>query len=234
MNANLIALTGTVLLTAVILTACSFEEAEARPQWEVEGHYSEACRCEVICPCVLGKGPTYDTCDTTMVFQIDKGRYEDVALDGLYAITFSNERYYLDERANEQQRRALEAISKELAEDVYGRPLAPPAADDPVKIVPIQASVTLDRMEALIPDVLELRAERLTEPGGDRPWEIIERPVNIKWMPHKWAGKSEVYKFSDTSDGRRWNLSGRSAQFGRFKANSEMLESNDTSQATQD
>ncbi len=223
MYKNLAVLTVIVLMATGVFAACSFEQAEARPQWEVEGHYSEACRCEVICPCVLGKPSTYDTCDTTMVFLIDKGRYEDVVLDGLYAITFSNERYYLDDRANEQQRGALEAISKELAEDVYGRSLAPPAAEDPVKVVSIQASMTLDRVEASIPDVLELRAERLTEPGGDQPWEIMDRPISIKWMPHKWAGKSEIYKYSESSDGRKWNLSGRSAQFGRFEANSDMF-----------
>jgi hypothetical protein len=234
MSKKLVVLAGIVLVATGILGACSFEQAEARPQWEVEGHYSEACRCEVICPCVLGKGPTYDTCDTTMVFQINKGRYEDVVLDGLYAITFSNERYYLDERANEQQRRALEEISKELAEDVYGRPLAPPAAVDPVKVVSIQATMTLDRVEARIPDVLELRAERLMESGGDQPWEIMDRPISIKWMPHKWAGKSAIYKFEDASDGRKWNLSGRSAQFGAFKANSGMFGSQAPPQATQD
>lgn len=223
MKKNLVVLTGLILATMGIFAACSFEQAEARPKWEVEGHYSEACRCEVICPCVLGKGPTYDTCDTTMVFQIDKGRYQDIALDGLYAITFSNERYYLDERAHKKQQRALQEISKKLAESVYGRPLAPPAADDPVKIVSIQARMTLDRVEATIPGTLELRAERLTEPGGDQPWEIVDRPVSIKWMPHKWAGKSEIYKYNESSDGREWNLSGRSAQFGRFKASSDMF-----------
>lgn len=223
MNKKLLVLTGILLVTAGMVAAFNFEQAEARPKWEVEGNYSEACRCEVICPCVLGKRPTYDTCDTTMVFQIEKGRYQDVVLDGLYAITFSNERYYLDERANHQQRQALEEISKELAESVYGRPLAPPAANDPVKVVPIQANMSSDWVEARIPNVLELRAERLTEPGGDQPWEIVDRPVSIKWMPRKWAGKSGIYKYNESSDGREWNLSGRSAQFGRFKADSDMF-----------
>jgi hypothetical protein len=221
MNSNVKLLVVIVLVATGALVASRFKPAEASPKWEVEGHYSEACNCEVICPCVLGNRPTYGTCDTTMVFHIDKGRYQGVVLDGLYGITFSNVRYYLDNRANQDQQRALEEIIPKLAVGVYQRPLGQLAADDPVKVVPIQATMSLDRVEATIPGVLELRAQRLTEPGGDQPWEILGRAVNNEWMPRKWAGKSEIYKYSDGE--RQWNLAGRSAQFGSFKANSDMF-----------
>ena len=94
--------------------------------WRVAGSYLESCNCEVICPCrdidgVMGGRSTYDLCLGALSWQILEGHADDVSLDGLSVILatrYSDDEegspwsfvVYLDERADERQREALEAI----------------------------------------------------------------------------------------------------------------------------
>lgn len=94
--------------------------------WRVAGSYLESCNCEVICPCrdidgVMGGRSTYDLCLGALSWQILEGHADDVSLDGLgviLATRYSDDEegspwsfvVYLDERADERQREALEAI----------------------------------------------------------------------------------------------------------------------------
>ena len=84
MRKSFVFLAGILLVGSGIFVACSVEQAEAKPKWEVEGHYAEACQCDVVCPCLYGKPASHGTCDNSQVFQFDKGRYEDMVLDGFY------------------------------------------------------------------------------------------------------------------------------------------------------
>jgi len=58
----------------------------ATPTWKVSGQYYETCNCDFVCPCVPGQlavRPTNGNCTFAMAFQIDRGAYGAVALDGL-------------------------------------------------------------------------------------------------------------------------------------------------------
>jgi hypothetical protein len=58
----------------------------ANPAWQVSGEYFETCSCDYVCACILtnmSAKPTKGTCHFAMAFQIDRGRYGDVSLDGL-------------------------------------------------------------------------------------------------------------------------------------------------------
>jgi hypothetical protein len=94
--------------------------------WHVSGTYFESCNCEPICPCrringVPGGRSTYGECLGLLSWVIAHGHADDVALDGTGVALAS--RYhddepgspwsyvlYLDERADDGQRAALEAI----------------------------------------------------------------------------------------------------------------------------
>ena len=94
--------------------------------WRVSGSYFESCNCDPICPCrridgVPGGRSTHGECVGVLSWVIDRGHAEDVSLDGL-AVALAT-RYdddepgspwsfvvYLDERADDAQREALEAI----------------------------------------------------------------------------------------------------------------------------
>ena len=94
--------------------------------WRVSGTYLEACNCEAICPCRTiggrrGGRSTYGVCLGSLSWQIEEGRAGEVALAGMRAVLAN--RYdddesgspwsfvlYIDERADERQREALESI----------------------------------------------------------------------------------------------------------------------------
>lgn len=91
--------------------------------WSIEGTEFVNCNCAVGCPCQFQALPTYGNCSAYCFVQIDKGRFGDVPLDGLRwgilaawpkAIHEGNGTFQsiVDERANPQQREALEAISQ--------------------------------------------------------------------------------------------------------------------------
>ena len=94
--------------------------------WRVAGSYLESCNCEAICPCrridgVMGGRSTYGECLGALSWRIEEGSADAVDLAGLgvvLAIRYSDDEegspwsfvLYLDERADDPQREALEAI----------------------------------------------------------------------------------------------------------------------------
>ena len=56
------------------------------PSWRVSGQYYESCSCDFVCPCVPGQmavRPTQGSCTFAMAFQVERGKYGTVELDGL-------------------------------------------------------------------------------------------------------------------------------------------------------
>lgn len=225
-----------VLLAAVpVLVTANVSRAEANPKWEVEGHYAEACQCNVPCPCNFGQKPTHGNCDNTSVYQIEKGRYGEERLDGLNVIVVASspegERYvdavgaltfariYVDKRANEKQQKALEEIARALNASYMRLPSLKLSADEEVKAVPIQVTIGAHGADATIPGVLDFHTKRLMGADEKEPIEIVNGSVVVEWMPRIWAGQSETYKYSDAQD---WDYGGRSAYFANFKAHSDM------------
>jgi hypothetical protein len=94
--------------------------------WRAAGSYLESCNCEAICPCrridgVMGGRSTYGICLGALSWRILEGHADGVKLDGLgvvLACRYSDDEegspwsfvLYLDDRADEAQREALEAI----------------------------------------------------------------------------------------------------------------------------
>jgi len=101
--------------------------------WQLDGEYFESCNCELVCPCLLTRGskPTEGHCDAVVAFSIKSGKYGTTDLSGLNAVTviytpgiMTDGKWtmgsYVDERANDAQRAALEKIFTAQA----GGPLA--------------------------------------------------------------------------------------------------------------
>ena len=93
------------------------------PSWHVVGDWFDVCKCNIPCPCTFAQAPSYGDCDGILAYHIRKGNYGDVTLDGFNLIgvghfvgnIWSGETkaamgFFMDERANEAQRRALEQI----------------------------------------------------------------------------------------------------------------------------
>lgn len=72
----------------VVLGAILFLSSSAFSQsWSIKADYSESCCCAVACPCIFGSAPTRGYCDWNGLFEIKKGHFGDVNLDGIVVAT---------------------------------------------------------------------------------------------------------------------------------------------------
>jgi hypothetical protein len=106
----------------------------ATSSWQVSGQYYETCSCDFVCPCLPGQmmvRPTKESCTFAMAFQIDRGTYGTVSLDGLGFIVLGFTPHEMgkgnwsvgviaDDRATTDQRDAIVAIASGAA----GGPMA--------------------------------------------------------------------------------------------------------------
>ena len=106
----------------------------ATPSWRLNGQYYETCSCDFVCPCILGQmavRPSKGTCTFAMGFQIERGSYGTLSLDGLGFIVLGltpeamgkgnwSVGLVTDDRASAEQRDAITAIASGAA----GGPMA--------------------------------------------------------------------------------------------------------------
>jgi hypothetical protein len=90
--------------------------------WRVRGVAREHCTCKMWCPCWLGPAePDQGWCSGSLIFEVHEGAADDISLDGLRVVVVvdfpadfftgnGTARLYIDENANADQRRELEAI----------------------------------------------------------------------------------------------------------------------------
>jgi hypothetical protein len=149
------------------------------PQWHVQGDWFDVCKCSIPCPCTFAQAPTDGTCEGVLAYHIREGHYGDVRLDGLNLIgvgafegnlwsgeTKARMGFYIDERADERQRKALQmiwggqaggfpAIFAGLIGEMRGIEFAPIAID---------VAADLASWRAEIPGKVVARADALTGP----------------------------------------------------------------------
>jgi len=106
----------------------------ATPAWQMNGQYYETCSCDYVCPCLpggLAVTPSKGTCTFAMGFQIERGAFGTVKVDGLgfMVLGFTPEAMgkgnwsvglLVDDRASAEQRDAITAMASGQA----GGPMA--------------------------------------------------------------------------------------------------------------
>ncbi len=106
----------------------------AAPAWNVNGQYYETCNCDFVCPCVPGQlavRPSKGDCQFAMAFQIERGAFGSVKLDGLGFIVLGSTPGAMgkgnwsvgvitDARASNEQKDAMTSIASGQA----GGPMA--------------------------------------------------------------------------------------------------------------
>jgi len=91
-------------------------------EWSIEGVEATNCNCAPGCPCQFNQPPTHGHCRAYTFVRVDRGTFGDVTLDGLCwgmlaswpkAIHQGNGTFQaiVDERADDRQRAALEAVA---------------------------------------------------------------------------------------------------------------------------
>jgi hypothetical protein len=215
----------TLLLVGGILPIQAGDEKKS--PWRISGQLEEACSCDAACPCWFGSKPTRMQCSGGQVIFIEKGSHGSVALDGL-AIGVMGQSpkgdtmmesignwdfltIYIDEKANPEQRKALEEIARATAP-----PAAPPDRTK-VRYVPITRKlegsehvVTLGSFGSfsghLMPGGMGGAPKIVNAPGAD--------PV------HKEYQQGQTTKQTYTDAGQKWDWSKTNYMYATFETNS--------------
>ena len=196
-------------------------------KWHLTGDYFETCSCDVVCPCLVSSAapltakPTQGICDVALAFHIDQGEYDGVPLDGLNVVVAAHVpgamadgnwtlAAYLDERADDRQAAALEAI-------FGGAEGGPMAAFAPlvarhlgVRRAPIAYAVQGKTRSAEIPGVLRMSVDPLPtlHPGGEI-WASAGHPVAPDRLALGVGGPGSTF----ADHGMRWDNSGRNGHY---------------------
>jgi hypothetical protein len=196
--------------------------------WKLAGEYFENCSCEILCPCITSslQGPAdYERCQLPLVLKIREGAFEDVSLDGLVFIMVVDSpqvmgeggwrvALYVDERADERQQQALQAI---LSGEHGGPPemLAPLIGEMlGLKLVPIHYESSGSRFRVEVPGIMEFEVEGVTIPGSDEVMEITGtiHPMGSNLPIAK--GVRGVY--NDPDYGLAFDNTGKNGHFRQF------------------
>ena len=199
------------------------------PSWKASGDWFDVCKCKIPCPCEFAQEPTYGDCEGVLAYHIRNGYYGNTSLDGLNAIgigafegniwkgeTKINLGFFFDERADKDQREALQMIFSgkaggfmaeiaKLMGEIRGLDFAP---------IKFEISDDLSQWSAEIPGKVFAKAEALggpttppgkrvqtlnppgseVGPGGVATWGIAVRD-EVDAMGFKWKreGKSSKH-----------------------------------------
>ncbi len=156
--------------------------------YRVEGDYLEACDCTVSCPCIFLGPATEDRCHVFLAWHLASGYMDGVDLSGLNValavdspkrMTEGNWRValYLDERADQAQSAALQAIFSGGAGG-YLAALAPLIGEvTGIHSAPIEFWADARRRRLRVGDVLEVAVEQTTGLDGENATEISNPPL---------------------------------------------------------
>jgi hypothetical protein len=200
--------------------------------WRIAGDYLENCNCEVLCPCLLGprdaRGltvarPTEGHCDVPIVFHVGSGRHGSTTLDGTsVALAIYTPRemgagewtaaLYLDGRASEEQRAALEAIFSGAAGGVMARMSTLVGTRLPTRVVDIEFGKEGRRRWARIPGVLDVEIEGIEgRAPGSETW--ID---NVRHFVSGRLAAARATRSSYRDHGWTWSHVGRNGHYASF------------------
>jgi hypothetical protein len=161
------------------------------PKWSVKGDWFDTCKCSIPCPCYFAQPPTYGDCEGVLAWHIREGSYGGVILAGLnvmalgaftgnvWAGATATMGIFIDERANEGQREALQMIFGGRAGGWPGLFAKLIAEVRGIEYVPIQFEVADDlaSWRAEIPGKVIASAEALSGPTSlPRVRKLVQAP----------------------------------------------------------
>src|SRR3954454_3620850 len=93
------------------------------PDWHLVGDWFDICSCSIPCQCEVAQAPTNSACQGILAWHVRQGHYGDIRLDALNVLAlgaFEGNLWageakvrmglYIDEKADAQQREALQAV----------------------------------------------------------------------------------------------------------------------------
>jgi hypothetical protein len=197
------------------------------PDWKVLGDWFDVCKCSIPCPCEFAQTPSYGDCDGVLAYHIRSGHYGQIPLDGMNVLLLSYFKgniwsgkvkasvgLFFDEKANSQQREALQAIFSGKAggfmaefaklQDVRETEYAP---------IKFEVAEDLSNWSAEIPGKVVAKAEALTgpmTPQGKRVQTI--NPPGSETGPGTVATWGKAITNEVDTMGFKWEWNGRSSK----------------------
>lgn len=206
------------------------------PQWHVAGDWFDVCSCDIPCPCEFAQPPTNNACNGVLAYHIREGHYGDVPLAGLNFIgvgmfegdlwsgqaTGLKMGFFVDERADERQREAIQMIFSGQAGGIPAKLAAIWGELQPVgmEAVPIQFEVAADlsSWRAEVPGKVAARAEALTgptTPPGQRVQTL--NPPGSEVGPGQVATWGKATADQVEAFGLKWDWGGKSSKHIPFE-----------------
>ncbi|HJR49395.1 MAG TPA: DUF1326 domain-containing protein [Nitrososphaeraceae archaeon] len=204
------------------------------PRWNLSGDWFDVCKCNIPCPCTFAQAPTYGDCDAVLVYHIKKGQYGETSLAGLNVLTLSyfkgniwsgntkaNIAVFFDEKANGQQRDALNMIFTGKAGGFMAEFAKLIGQVRGVEFAPIKFEIAEDLAywSAEIPGKVIARGEALTGPmtPTDKRVQTIN-PPGSEVGPGTVAtwGKAVTDEVNVSEFRYQWKRTGRSSKHIAF------------------
>jgi len=217
-----------VLVVFISCISLSWSAETEKTSWRIAGELEEACSCNAACPCWWDSKPTKMTCGGGETLFIEKGTYGGVGLDGLAVAfigqspagksmmeSFGNWNFayiYIDEKANAEQRRALEHIALAI-----GGPAAPKEKMK-VRYVPITRKVTGKEHEVTLGSYGDYSG-RLVEGGLGAPSKITNPTGADPIRREFYQGRTSKYIYNDAE--QKWNWKNSNYMWNKFDVTSE-------------
>jgi hypothetical protein len=209
-----------------------WEIAVARIDWLIEGKSFGNCNCDYGCPCQFESLPTHGACSGFEVFEIEKGHFGKVKLDGRRAAVIyswpgpifegkGQMQIIIDERASPAQRDALNTIlhggETEEAANHWWVFSTMSDIHHPTLYNPISFEVDIDARKATasIPGVLQAEGRPIKSPATGPDHRVrIDIPNGIEFEI------AEIGSGSATTKGAvAFTLKDSYGQFNRLRQN---------------
>ena len=197
--------------------------------WKVSGELEEACSCRPACPCWFKSLPSRMTCDGAQIICITKGRYGKVSLDGLFVAQFVQspehqtmfesfgkwnfDNVYIDEKANDEQREALKALSLHFF---------PPAAKTrEYRYVPITREIQGEEHITTVGNYA-VCSGHLIGGGFDGHPKVVNPPLADPTHAEFLQGQTTKLTYSDAGQG--WEYKDSNYMWNKFSVDNKQYE----------
>lgn len=191
--------------------------------WEISGTVLVGCNCDFGCPCNFNAPPTTGDCEGGWVWRIDRGRFDDVELDGLTLAVFADWPKAIhngggkaialyDERADERQREALEALLRGGEGGPWGIFINTYELLEVIP-APVEFESNGEHSRYKIGDYAELRVEPITNPvTGAEVRAAVVLPSGLVFN-EGWCAASGVFRVDGAI---AYDHSGKNAEYAEF------------------
>ena len=197
-------------------------------RWNLKGGYFENCNCQILCPCVVPGPPLEPTeghCNVALAFHVEEGDYNGESLAGLNFVIAAHTpgimghggwttAFYVDERASQPQREAMERI---LSGEIGGPMAAWMSLTTDfrgAKYVTIDFSAEGMERQVHIPGILDLRVQ------GIRAGRRRRSPLRLTNTGHPVSATLALARGLDstyTDHGMEWDNTGKNAHYANFQ-----------------